>query len=282
MAFRLSNAITRYFGSRSHSQSEMTRVALAGGMCRSYVEGLHTGFNCNGVWHMLQASQQDAVCPAARFYANTAQSSGKAGNQSEAQTDRPLNPHDQRLGEFADTMLVDTLALMKSFESSGLDREQAEAITRHVTQLILSQSSHNLSLFTTKSEMQRVIVTLDSKQQQHKQEMQVAHEVYSGAMNKEAERLSGQLAAFKSDIKHDVDKLTANQKLDLNLERGRLRDDLQLLRDKLTTLRTSLEREVNIVRTEMESSKSDILKWVIVTVVGLLGAGFAAIRLAMA
>lgn len=41
-----------------------------------------------------------------------------------------------------------------------------------------------------------------------------------------------------------VDKLTANQKLDLNLERGRLRDDLQLLRDKLTTLRTSLEREV--------------------------------------
>lgn len=131
--------------------------------------------SCNGVWHMLQASQQDAVCPAARFYANTAQSSGKAGNQSEAQTDRPLNPHDQRLGEFADTMLVDTLALMKSFESSGLDREQAEAITRHVTQLILSQSSHNLSLFTTKSEMQRVIVTLDSKQQQHKQEMQVLH-----------------------------------------------------------------------------------------------------------
>ena len=41
-----------------------------------------------------------------------------------------------------------------------------------------------------------------------------------------------------------VDKLTANQKLDLNLERGRLRDDLQQLRDRLTTLRTSLEREV--------------------------------------
>jgi hypothetical protein len=46
-----------------------------------------------------------------------------------------------------------------------------------------------------------------------------------------------------------VDKLTANQKLDLNLERGRLRDDLQQLRDRLTTLRTSLEREVSLVRT---------------------------------
>lgn len=117
---------------------------------------------------------------------------------------------------------------------------------------------------------------------------QVAHEVYSGAMNKEAERLSGQLAAFKSDIKHDVrlldtciqvmpglmfaaagyyccvslifcaflqvDKLTANQKLDLNLERGRLRDDLQLLRDKLTTLRTSLEREVCVIHFDLLGS----------------------------
>ena len=78
-----------------------------------------------------------------------------------------------------------------------------------------------------------------------------------------------------------VDKLTANQKLDLNLERGRLRDDLQQLRDKLSTLRNSLEREVNLVRTDMESSKSDTLKWVVVTVVGLLGAGFAAIRLSI-
>lgn len=39
--------------------------------------------------------------------------------------------------------------------------------------------------------------------------------------------------------------------------------------------------QVSLVRTEMESSKSDTLKWVVVTVVGLLGAGFAAIRLAL-
>ena len=87
--------------------------------------------------------------------------------------------------------------------------------------------------------------------------------------------------SHEKDVVVQVDKLTANQKLDLNLERGRLRDDLQQLRDKLSTLRNSLEREVNLVRTDMESSKSDTLKWVVVTVVGLLGAGFAAIRLSI-
>lgn len=40
--------------------------------------------------------------------------------------------------------------------------------------------------------------------------------------------------------------------------------------------------QVNLVRTDIEASKSDTLKWVIVTVVGLLGAGFAAIRLSLA
>jgi hypothetical protein len=35
------------------------------------------------------------------------------------------------------------------------------------------------------------------------------------------------------------------------------------------------------VRTDIESSKSDTLKWVMITVVSLLGAGFAAIRLVM-
>jgi ABC-type phosphate transport system auxiliary subunit len=78
-----------------------------------------------------------------------------------------------------------------------------------------------------------------------------------------------------------VDKLTANQKLDLNLERGRLREDFQQLRDKLAVLRYSLERELNLVRTNLESSKSETLKWVVVTVVGLMGAAFAAMRLSM-
>jgi hypothetical protein len=34
--------------------------------------------------------------------------------------------------------------------------------------------------------------------------VQVAHEVHHGAVSKDAERMSGQLDTFKSEIKHDV------------------------------------------------------------------------------
>jgi hypothetical protein len=39
----------------------------------------------------------------------------------------------------AATLLIDTLKLMKEFEGNGLNRQQAEALTRHLTEIILSQ-----------------------------------------------------------------------------------------------------------------------------------------------
>jgi hypothetical protein len=35
---------------------------------------------------------------------------------------------------------------------------------------------------------------------------------------------------------YEIDKLTASQRLDLNLEKGRMRDELQMLRDKSNEL----------------------------------------------
>lgn len=61
-----------------------------------------------------------------------------------------------------------------------------------------------------------------------------------------------------------------------------MRDEMQQVRDKVFSVQSALEKEINSVRTEIETSKSETLKWVVVTVGGLLGAGFAAIRLSLA
>lgn len=50
------------------------------------------------------------------------------------------------------------------------------------------------------------------------------------------------LAAFErkcsmsNSFRYEVDKLTASQRLDLNLEKGRIRDELQSLRDMATEM----------------------------------------------
>ena len=42
----------------------------------------------------------------------------------------------------------------------------------------------------------------------------------------------GNLEKVRSEVRYEVDKLTASQRLDLNLEKGRMRDELQALRDR--------------------------------------------------
>ena len=43
--------------------------------------------------------------------------------------------------------------------------------------------------------------------------------------------------------RYEIDKLTASQRLDLNLEKGRMRDELQMLRDKTNELEIKVGRE---------------------------------------
>jgi formylmethanofuran dehydrogenase subunit B len=87
---------------------------------------------------------------------------------------------------------------------AGLNRNQAEALTRHLTEIILSQTAFNKGLFVSKGELERVMIQIEARQKQFQQEIQVAHEVHYGTMSKEAERLNGQLDRFKADIKHEV------------------------------------------------------------------------------
>jgi formylmethanofuran dehydrogenase subunit B len=87
---------------------------------------------------------------------------------------------------------------------AGLNRDQAEALTRHLTEIILSQTAFNKGLFVSKGELERSMIQIEARQKQFQQEIQVAHEVHYGTMSKESERMHGQLDNFKADIKHEV------------------------------------------------------------------------------
>lgn len=45
---------------------------------------------------------------------------------------------------------------------------------------------------------------------------------------RDTERLTTNLGNLRNEIRYEVEKLTASQRLDLNLEKGRMRDELQV------------------------------------------------------
>ena len=81
-----------------------------------------------------------------------------------------------------------------------------------------------------------------------------------------------------ADVRYEVSKLNASQRLDLNLEKGRVREDLQKQSDTLTKADTRIDKEVNQVRTMIEASKNELMRYSIGTLVSFVAVSLAVVR----
>ena len=54
--------------------------------------------------------------------------------------------------------------------------------------------------------------------------------------------------------RYEVDKLSSSQRLDLNLEKGRMRDELQALRDKSNEMEIKMDRSVHAISFHLQIS----------------------------
>ncbi|KAJ6732804.1 hypothetical protein OIU74_004702 [Salix koriyanagi] len=82
-------------------------------------------------------------------------------------------------------------------------------------------------------------------------------------------------------IVHEVDKLTAGQRLDLNLERGRIREELANQNAETTNLTNKLDGEIHGLRAQLEAGKYEVIKYCLGTLVSISAVGLAAVRILM-
>lgn len=86
------------------------------------------------------------------------------------------------------------------------------------------------------------------------------------------------LRAIKSG-RYEIDKLTASQRLDLNLEKGRMRDEMQALRDKTNELEIRMDKETNSLKAALEQTKNETIKYCLGMMFAFTTAGLAVARL---
>ncbi|PIA57124.1 hypothetical protein AQUCO_00600095v1 [Aquilegia coerulea] len=116
--------------------------------------------------------------------------------------------------------LVDTLAMVRGLESQGVPSKQAEAITSALTQ-VMSDSSENVAQsFISKLEMQKFEMLHESSLSSFKSQVQSSQENHYASLKTETEKLRNDIEKMRSELRYEIDKVTAGQRLDLNLERG--------------------------------------------------------------
>ncbi|KAG6482509.1 hypothetical protein ZIOFF_059140 [Zingiber officinale] len=132
--------------------------------------------------------------------------------------------------------LADTLALVRKLEAQGLPTKQAEAIALTLTETLNDSLENVAHSFVLKSEMDE--------------------EHHFSLLQQETRKLQG-----------DIEKVTAGHRLDLNLERGRILDELAKQVAETTELTNKLDREIHELRTQLETAKyGDIKFWIAILV----------------
>ncbi|CAK9257449.1 unnamed protein product [Sphagnum jensenii] len=177
--------------------------------------------------------------------------------------------------------LVDTLALVRRLESQGLTPKQAEAITAVITEVLNDSLENVAQSFTSKTEMQRSEMMAEAALSKFKGEVQSSQEHHFATLQRETERLRTDIDKMRSELRYEIDKVTSGQRLDLNLERGRIREELATQSSETSNLTNKLDREIHTLKTQLEAAKYDVIKYCIGTIVSVTAVGLGLLRILM-
>uniref|UniRef100_A0A2N9FPM0 DUF1640 domain-containing protein n=1 Tax=Fagus sylvatica TaxID=28930 RepID=A0A2N9FPM0_FAGSY len=238
---------------------------------------------CKRVVRLLTNS---GLCSASNFrYLNTSSSLSPPGFHF-LQLSETIKPNLKR------AFLVDTLALVRGLEAQGVPSKQAEAITAALTEVLNDCLENVAHSFVSKSEMQRYEMVQDSnlsKFYSKVQSLQLQHSLSShtqgwsqefilggleldwpragehhfSMLQRETEKLRSDIEKMRSELRYEIDKVTAGQRLDLNLERGRIRDELANQNAETSNLTSTLDREIHSLKTQLETAKYEVIKYCI-------------------
>ncbi|XP_074286219.1 protein FMP32, mitochondrial-like [Silene latifolia] len=185
----------------------------------------------------------------------------------------------QVLGNGKRACLVDTLAMVRSLEKEGISSKQAEAITSAITE-VLNDTLENVSYsFVSRGEMQKTELIQEGNIAKFKTEVQSSQDHHFALLQRETEKLQGDIEKLQRELKYEIDKVTAGQRLDLNLEKGRIREELNNQTTETSNLTNKLDREIHALRAQLEAAKYEVIKYCIGTLVSISAVGLAVVRI---
>lgn len=186
---------------------------------------------------------------------------------------RPSRPQARFLHQF------DTRKFATQLEQEGLSPSQADAILRSLdtvlnsTLQMLSADQVSRNEFSKRIYQQKVDFT------KLKSELQSLDRADFGRINDELERLKTDVEKSRQQFKETVAKARANVRLDLNLEKGRVREESAGHELKLQELNARIDQELSNFKTQIEGTKVQVAQWLIGVCTGTFALVLAYIRL---
>ncbi|KAL9547262.1 hypothetical protein PS6_007232 [Mucor atramentarius] len=189
----------------------------------------------------------------------------------------------------------DTFKFVERLEKANFTRQQSESIMKALRKVIGESMTELTKPMVTKAEQEKVLclfkgnvnsrlcheLTQYDIQHNHqaiymykvdfahlKSEIQLLEKNDFSIMKAENERLQAQVEKLRQRLKEEIVRAQANVRLDLNLEKGRVRDEASGQEIKMKETDTRIESEIAGLRTQMEAIKFQILQYMVGTMTG--------------
>ncbi|KAG8955033.1 hypothetical protein FRC03_011306 [Tulasnella sp. 419] len=162
----------------------------------------------------------------------------------------------------------DTHHFVTRLEREGLNRQQAEGIMSAI-ESVMDESIRNMAQgMVTKAEQEKQHYTQQVDFAQLKSEVQLVEKNDISLMKAENERLVADLEKLKGRLREEITRTQAGVRLDLNLEKGRMRDETSVQDMKLREVETRIESEIAALRTAIETAKQNTLQYLVTVATG--------------
>jgi len=175
----------------------------------------------------------------------------------------------------------DTLKFVQRLKNEGFSEEQAMA-TMKVLDDVIQESIQNLTrTMVLKEDSERTTYTQKVDFAKLRSELLNADSTEAQLTRSSHERVSADLAKLNSRLRDESGRTQASVRLDLNLEKGRIREEANGQEMRIKETETRIEQEVAGLRERVEAVKFSTLQWLMGVCTGTAALIIGAWRLFM-
>jgi len=175
----------------------------------------------------------------------------------------------------------DTLKFVKRLKSEGFTEEQSVAMMK-VLNDVIEESIQNLTrTMVLREDAAKTTYTQKVDFAKLRSELLSADSTEFDSTRAAHDKLSADIAKLNSRLRDEISRTQASVRLDLNLEKGRIREEAVSQELKVKEAETKIEQEVAALREKLEQVKFQTLQWLMGVCTGFAALLLGAWRLLM-
>ncbi len=145
-------------------------------------------------------------------------------------------------------------------QKEGFSKEQSDALVILIAEAI-QDGMHNVSkTMTTKQEQQDLVGKSSREYTTLRESIQAQSQKNLELLKLDLEKLRNEVRSLDVIMKEQVQRTHGNLVLDMNLERGRMKEEIRELEEKLDAVKKSVDTEVQVVVDKVGDIQQDLKK----------------------